>query len=116
LDQQPDGTANLGADYRVKGWPLKLSANLNYTPGYTTSLSDTQQIFQSDKLVGDTSLVWIFSPIAQLRLSASNVSARNYLTGGTLLNTNTASQPVRDTTQTTAPSYTNLQAKLELKL
>ena len=116
LDQQPDGTANLGADYRVKGWPLKLSANLNYTPGYTTRLSDTQQIFQSDKLVGDTSLVWIFSPSAQLRLSASNVSARNYLTGGTLLTTNTAGQPVRDTTQTTAPTYTNLQAKLELKL
>lgn len=116
LDQQPDGTANLGADYRVKGWPMKLSANLNYTPGYTTRLSDTQQIFQSDKLVGDTSLVWIFSPSAQLRLSASNVSARNYLTGGTLLTTNTAGQPVRDTTQTTAPTYTNLQAKLELKL
>jgi iron complex outermembrane receptor protein len=116
LDQQPDGTANLGADYRFKGWPLKLSANLNYTPGYTTRLSDTQQIFQSDKLVGDTSLVWIFSPSAQLRLSASNVSARNYLTGGTLLTNNTAGQPVRDTTQTTAPSYTNLQAKLELKL
>ena len=116
LDQQPDGTANLGADYRLKGWPLKLSANLNFTPGYTTRLSDTQQVFQSDKLVGDASVIWIFSPSAQLRLSASNFSARNYLTGGSLLTTNSASQALRQTTQTTAPTYTNLQAKLELKL
>jgi len=116
LDQQPDGTANLGADYRLKGWPLKLSANLNFTPGYTTRLSDTQQVFQSDKLVGDASVIWILSPSAQLRLSASNFSARNYLTGGNLLTTNSASQPLRQTTQTTAPTYTNLQAKLELKL
>ena len=116
LDQQPDGTANLGADYRLKSWPLKLSANLNFTPSYTTRLSDTQQIFQSDKLVGDASVIWIFSPSAQLRLSASNFSARNYLTGGNLLTTNSASQPLREATQTTAPTYTNLQAKLELKL
>ena len=116
LDQQPDGTANLGADYRVKSWPLKLSANLNFTPGYTTRLSDSQEIFQSDKLVGDASLVWIFSPSAQLRLSASNVSARNYLTGGSLLTTNNTGQSLRDATQTTAPTFTNLQAKLELKL
>ena len=116
LDQQPDGTANLGADYRLKGWPLKVSANLNFTPGYTTRLSDDQQVFQSDKLVGDASVIWILSPRAQLRLSASNFSARNYLTGGSLLTTNSASQALRQTTQTTAPTYTNLQAKLELKL
>ncbi|MDH4480825.1 MAG: TonB-dependent receptor [Rhodoferax sp.] len=116
LDQQPDGTANLGADYRLKGWPLKLSANLNFTPGYTTRLSDDQQVFQSDKLVGDASVIWILSPRAQLRLSASNFSARNYLTGANLLTTNSASQPLREATQTTAPTYTNLQAKLELKL
>ena len=116
LDQQPDGTANLGADYRLKGWPLKVSANLNFTPGYTTRLSDDQQVFQSDKLVGDASVIWILSPRAQLRLSASNFSARNYLTGGSLLTTNSANQPLRQNTQTTAPTYTNLQAKLELKL
>jgi iron complex outermembrane receptor protein len=116
IDQQPDGTANLGADHRLKNWPLKLSANLNFTPGYTTRLSDTQQVFQSDKLVGDASVIWIFSPSAQLRLSASNFSARNYLTGGNLLTANSSGQTVRETTQTTAPTFTNLQARLELKL
>jgi iron complex outermembrane receptor protein len=116
LDQQPDGTANFGADYQPKGWPLKFSGNLNFTPGYSTRVSNEQEVFQSDKLVADSSVVWIFSPHAQLRLVASNFTARNYLTGGTLMTTNTAGQAQRDTTLTTAPSFVNWQAKLELKL
>jgi iron complex outermembrane receptor protein len=116
IDQQPDATANFGADYAVRGWPLKLSGNLNYTPGYTTQLSTTEQVFQSDKLVADASLVWTFSPSAQLRLSASNFTARNYLSGGSLLTNNNSGQTLRDTTQSTAASSVNLQAKLELKL
>ena len=35
LDQQPDYTVNLGADYRVVGLPVTLGGNLNWTPGYT---------------------------------------------------------------------------------
>ncbi len=116
IDQQPDGTANLGADYAVRGWPLKLSGNLNYTPGYTTQLSATEQMFQGDKLVADASLVWTFSPSAQLRLSASNFTARDYLSGGTVLSSNSTGQSLREATQTTAPSSVNIAAKLELKL
>jgi iron complex outermembrane receptor protein len=116
LDQQPDGTANFGADYQPKGWPVKFSGNLNFTPGYSTRLSNEQEVFQSDKLVADVSAVWIFSPRAQLRVVASNFTGRDYLTGGTLLTTNSAGQAQRDTTLTTAPSFVNLQAKLELKL
>jgi iron complex outermembrane receptor protein len=116
IDQQPDGTANLGADYAVRGWPLKISGNLNYTPGYTTQLSATEQMFQGDKIVADASLVWTFSPSAQLRLSASNFTARNYLSGGTLVSSNSTGQTLREATQNTAPSSVNIAAKLELKL
>ena len=116
LDQQPDGTANFGADYQPRGWPLKFSGNLNFTPGYTTRLSNAQDVFQSDKLVADATVVWIFSPRAQLRVVASNFTARDYLTGGTLLTSNSAGQAQRDTTLTTAPSFVNWQARLELKL
>ena len=66
--------------------------------------------------MADATVVWIFSPRAQLRVVASNFTGRNYLTGGTLQTSNTAGQAQRDTTLTTAPSYVNLQAKLELKL
>ena len=116
IDQQPDGSANLGADYAVRGWPLRLSSNLAYTPGYTTQVNATDQVFQSDKLVADASVLWIWSPRAQLRLSASNLTARNYLSGTRLLSSNSAGQSLRDATLSTAPTATNLQAKLELKL
>jgi hypothetical protein len=58
----------------------------------------------------------VLSPSAQLRLSASNLLARNYLSGGILRSTQTNGLPSLDTSQNTAPSYLNLQAKLELKL
>ena len=116
LEQQPDGTLNLGADYRLIGLPLRLSGNINWTPGYTTRLADEQEVWLGDKWVLDASALWIFSPSAQLRLSASNLLARDYLSGGSLLSTQSSGLPIRSTTQSTAPSYLNLQARLELKL
>lgn len=116
LEQQPDGTLNLGADYRPSGLPLRLSGSVNWTPGYTTRLADTQEVWQGDKWVLDASALWIFSPSAQLRLSASNLLARDYLSGGSLLSSQSNGLPIRSTTQSTAPSYLNLQARLELKL
>lgn len=116
LEQQPDGTLNLGADYRLSNLPLRLSGNINWTPGYTTRLADTQEIWQGDKWVLDASALWVLSPIAQLRLSASNLLARDYLSRGSLRSTQTNGLPSLDTSQNSAPSYLNLQARLELKL
>ncbi len=116
LEQQPDGTLNLGADYRLTDLPLRLSGNINWTPGYATRLADDQEVWQGDKWVLDASALWIFSPRAQLRLSASNLLARDYQSGGTLLSTQSNGLPIRSTTQNTAPSTPNLQARLELKL
>ncbi len=116
LEQQPDGTLNLGADYRLSGLPLRLSGNVNWTPGYTTRLADDREIWQSDKWVLDASALWVLSPSAQLRLSASNLLARDYLSGGSLRSTQTNGLPSLDTSQNSAPSYLNLQARLELKL
>ena len=116
LEQQPDGTLNLGADYRLSGLPLRLSGNVNWTPGYTTRLADDREIWQSDKWVLDASALWVLSPSAQLRLSASNLLARDYLSGGSLRSTQNNGLPSLDTSQNSAPSYLNLQARLELKL
>jgi iron complex outermembrane receptor protein len=116
LEQQADGTLNLGADYRLSGLPLRLSGNINWTPGYTTRLADDREIWQGDKWVLDASALWVLSPGAQLRLSASNLLARDYLSGGSLRSTQTNGLPSLDTSQNTAPSYLNLQARLELKL
>ncbi len=107
LDQQPDYTANFGADYRVPGVPLTLGGNLNWTPGYGTRLADTQTAYEGKKLGVDAYALWVFNPGLQLRATLSNIAALDYLTGSALGS---------EVSATTAPSYINLQLRLEIKL
>ena len=117
LDQQPDYTANLGADYRVPGWPLTLGGNLNWTPGYDTRVSDTQTAAQGRKRVIDGYALWVFNPALQLRVTASNLNPRDYLTGGSVDSVDPVTLvPYRESSMNTAPTYLNLQLRLEMKL
>ena len=111
LDQQPGFTANLGADYRLPGLPLSLGGNLNWTPGYSTRLSDVQTAEQGRKVVADAYALWVFSPALQLRTSFSNLDPRDYVSGGSVVDAG-----VRETSQSTAPTYLNVQVRLEIKL
>ena len=111
IDQQPDYTVNLGADYRVGGVPLTLGGNLNWTPGYTTRVSEEQTALQGRKLIVDAYGLWVFSPTVQLRVSASNLNPRDYVTGGAFDDAG-----MRETSTTTAPTSLNLQIRLEMKL
>ena len=117
LDQQPDYTANLGADYRVPGWPLTLGGNFNWTPGYDTRVSDVQTAVQGRKRVIDGYALWVFNPALQLRVTASNLNPRDYLTGGSVDSVDPVTLvPYRESSTTTAPTYLNLQFRLEMKL
>ena len=114
LDQQPDHTANVGADYRVPGLPLTLGGSLNWTPGYATRLSESQTAFQGAKLGADAYALWVFGPAAQLRVTASNLAARDYVTRGELVDRTATG--TRETATTVGPTFVNLQVRLELKL
>ena len=111
LDQQPGFTANLGADYRLPGLPLSLGGNLNWTPGYTTRLSEVQTADQGQKVVADAYALWVFSPTLQLRTTFSNLAPHDYVSGGSLVDAG-----VRESSRTTAPTFLNLQFRLEIKL
>lgn len=111
LDQQAAGTVNLGADYRFRGTPLTLGGNLNWTPGYTTRISETQWLEQGRKLVGDVYVLCFLSPSAQVRLTASNFAPSDYLTGNRFEGAN-----LHETSETNASSYINWQLRLEMKL
>jgi outer membrane receptor for ferrienterochelin and colicins len=113
LDQQPDATANLGADYRFIGLPFTLGGNLNWNPAYDTRLSDVQTAYQGRKVGFDAYGLWVFNPSLQLRLTLSNLAPRDYLTGGSVVDTGAG---VRETSLTVAPTYLNAQLRLELKL
>ena len=114
LDQQPDHTANVGADYRVPGLPLTLGGSVNWTPGYATRLSESQSANQGGKLVADAYALWVFGPTAQVRVTASNLAARDYRTGTELVDRGASG--TRETASTVAPTDLNLQVRLELKL
>ncbi len=116
LSQQPNGTLNLGADYRIPLWPLTVGANLNWTPAYTTQLTAQQSAWIATKHVGDAYVLWTFTPSVQVRVSASNFAPHLYTTGGALNAPNALGQGVLTTTESLQPSYTSWQARLEIKL
>ena len=93
-----------------------MGGNINWTPSFTTRLGDDQTVFQSNKFVADTYLLWTINPTLQLRVSLSNFAGRDYVTGGSLLSTNPQGQAVRESTQSIAPSFVNMQVRLEIKL
>lgn len=111
LDQQPDGTVNLGADYRFRGTPLTLGGNLNWTPGYSTRISETQLLEQGRKLVGDAYLLCVLGPAAQVRLAASNFAPHDQLTASSY-----QGDGLRETSETNTSSYINWQLRFEVKL
>ncbi len=116
LDQQPKMTANVGADYRFRGLPLTLGGNLNVTPGYDTRIAEDQTALIGLKRVFDAYALWTLQPGVQLRLSATNLAPRDYLTGGSLDFESAPGVFTRETTRTVAASFTTWQLRLELKL
>jgi iron complex outermembrane receptor protein len=113
IDQQPDFTANIGADYRFTGWPLTIGGNLNWTPAYDTRLSDVQTVYQGRKVTADAYGLWVFNPTWQLRVTLSNLDPRLYVVGASVVETDVG---VRETTTVAAPTYLNVQVRLEIKL
>ncbi len=116
LDEQAKATANLGADYRLRGLPLTLGGNVNWVPGYTTRIDEDQTRAVTSKQVWDAYVLWTFNPAVALRLLGSNLAARDYATttvNDSLLADGTTE---RSSTRSNGPSYVNWQLRLELKL
>ena len=111
LDQQPGMTANLGADYRLRGLPLTLGGNLNWNPDYSTQRTEQQLSYQGIKRVADVYGLWRFSAATALRLTISNLVPRDYLTATTFANGS-----FQETARTTDRNWRNVQLRLEMKI
>jgi iron complex outermembrane receptor protein len=111
LDQQPSMTANLGGDYRLRAMPLTLGGNVNYNPDYTTRRSETQWAYQGAKRVVDVYGLWKFSPATALRVTVSNLTPRDYLTGTTYIGSGFS-----ETANTNTRNWQNVQVRLEMKI
>jgi iron complex outermembrane receptor protein len=115
LDQQAKSTANLGADYRLRGLPLTLGGNYNWVPGYRTQVEAGQAVTVSKKEIWDAYALWTFNPATALRLLGSNLRPRDYAS----TQRDEAPGPSgteRTTVRSNGPSYINWQLRLELKL
>ncbi|MDR7271444.1 iron complex outermembrane receptor protein [Pelomonas saccharophila] len=111
IDGQPKGTANLGADYRLRSLPLTLGASLNWTPSTTTQQTLITETTASRKAVVDAFALWAINTEQSLRLSATNLSALDYFTGSFI---NTGDQQI--TSRSGGPSYTQWQIRWEMKI
>jgi outer membrane receptor for ferrienterochelin and colicins len=111
LDQQPSMTANLGADYRLRGMPLTLGGNVNWNPDYDTQRSQEQRSYQGIKRVVDVYGLWRFSAATALRLTVSNLLPRDYQTATTFTN-----GAQHESAKTTDHNWRNIQLRLEMKI
>ena len=111
LDQQPSMTANLGADYRIRSFPLTVGGNVNINPDYTTRRTDQQWVYQGSKRVVDVYGLWRYSPSTSLRMTISNLTPRDYLTGSTYIGSG-----LSESANTQTRNWQNVQLRLEMKI
>lgn len=111
LDQQPNMTANLGADYRLRSVPLTVGGNVNYNPGYTTRSSDVQWLTVSQKRVMDVYGLWRVDSSTAWRLTLSNLNPLAYQS-----NSLYSSNGFVENSNSHNRSWTNVQILLEKKL
>ncbi len=111
LEGQPKGTANIGADYKLRNLPLSFGGTLNITPGYDLQISNIQSSSMGTKVVADAFVLWSVNRETQVRFTANNFVPRDYLSTSTALN-----DTQRQTTESSNPSRLNWGVRLELKL
>ncbi len=111
LDQQPNMTANMGADYRIRSLPLTLGGNVNINPDYSTRQTEQQWVYQGSKRVVDVYGLWKFNPSTALRMTLSNLVPRDYLTGTTYMGSGFA-----ETARTNTRNWQTVQLRLEMKI
>ncbi|MDE2429318.1 MAG: TonB-dependent receptor plug domain-containing protein [Burkholderiales bacterium] len=101
LDQQPQQTANFGLDYRAAHLSLTVGGNINWKPAYVTQSSATQVNIAGMKRQLDL----------QVRLSANNVQASDYLSG-----TAVTTGGVNRIDYTSSKTFTTWTIRLEMKI
>ncbi|MCU6433281.1 TonB-dependent receptor [Undibacterium sp. Jales W-56] len=111
LDQQPRQTANFGLDYRMARLPLTFGGNINWTPAYEIQTSETQINSTGIKRQLDLYGLWKINPVTQLRLSAGNVSANDYLNSSIV-----TTGGINHMESSVAKTYTTWSLRFEIKM
>ncbi len=111
LDSQPGWRAGAGADWRGRATPLTLGGSISFTPGYAVQLDTSRTATVDTRQVIDAYALWTFAPDLKLRVSASNLAARDSVSTTTVDGATT-----RQTATTWGRSSTAWAVRLEMKL
>jgi outer membrane receptor for ferrienterochelin and colicins len=111
LEGQPQGTLNLGADYKIRSLPISLGGTVNITPAYDLRINDRQSSYVGTKIGTDAFVLWSLNMQTQVRFSVNNLTPRDYLTSSTAW-----TDTQRQVTENQNPSHMNWGVRLELKL
>jgi iron complex outermembrane receptor protein len=111
LDQQPNMIANLGGDYTMKSLPLKIGANVSYTPPFTIQSTDIQATSFGLRRQLDLYALWSVDADTKLRFSVTNALPVNYITATTTIQGN-QSQGVFTNGKTTTLAAIRLELRL----
>jgi outer membrane receptor for ferrienterochelin and colicins len=111
IDQQPKGTANAGADYRLRAAPWRLGGSVNWVPAYRLQSTDTQSSTVSAKRVVDLYALWTVNGSTQVRISGGNLLPRDYANSSAIVAGN-----VIQSAETSGPTWTAWSVRLEMKL
>lgn len=109
LEGQAEQTANVGADWRVKGLPLTLGASLNWTPDFKVQISGEELAYTGSKRQLDVFALWKLSANTQVRVFGNNLLSQNYDTARSV----TLPEVF---TSTQARTYATVGVRLETKL
>ncbi|WP_296952363.1 TonB-dependent siderophore receptor [uncultured Massilia sp.] len=109
LNAQVPLSATLGADYKTG--PLTLGGSYVFKTGGPVRIAVNQYSYQSVRRDLDMYALWKFDPKLQLRVTASNLLAQDYVSAGTYLTPGVGSQ----TLLTTAPGRRMVRGTLEMK-
>ena len=77
INEQPRGTGNVGADYRLRGTAFTVGGNIAFTPAYSTQNTDTQRGSINARRAIDCYGLWAMSQTTKLRLTLSNLAPRD---------------------------------------
>ncbi len=111
IDQQPRGTANLGADYRFRGTPFSIGGNVALTPSYETQQTNTQLQKNSTKRVMDFYGLWNVDSATRLRLTFANLAPRDLTTTAAI-----TEGTQRQTVASDARTDLSVSLRLEMRL
>jgi outer membrane receptor for ferrienterochelin and colicins len=112
LDAQTPFSANLGFDHKFASPPLAIGGNFAFKTAGTVRISPTQATYTWARRNLDLYAVYRFSPAVQLRFTATNLLAQDFLNVASFFDS--AGGTLQYATAT--PTYRRLGLSLELKL